>query len=99
MPHAIASTLRHPTAWLPIAVPLALLTFMAAYLSWFEVPRTSDEDTAAHIFQVTMLVEIVLVVVFAVRWLPKTPAPAGIVLGIQFLAAATPLALVFVLGL
>ena len=99
VPHSIAGTLRHPAAWLPIVVPLALVTYIAVYLSWFGVPHSSDEGTAAHIFQLTMLAEFALVVVFAVRWLPKAPAAAAIVLGIQLLAAATPLALVFVLGL
>ena len=38
-----------------------------------------------------MLLTAVAVVVFAVRWLPRTPREAAVIVGLQVVAAAVPL--------
>ena len=90
---------RRPTGWLPIALPTALMAFIVTYLLTVGAGDNRDEGTAAHVFQLAVALELVLLVIFAVRWLPRSPRTAGIVLGVQLMVAAIPILTVFMLGL
>jgi hypothetical protein len=86
--------IRDPTAWLPIALSVAALVDVLVFAVVFGsvAQPDGDEGTPAHLFQALMVVAALLVVVFAVRWLPRAPWEAAVVLGFQVLAAALPLA-------
>jgi len=89
--------LRHPTAWLPIAMSLAALTFVLIYARVVGVEAHEDEGTAARIFQVIMLVQAGIIVAFATRWLPRAPRPAAAVIALQIVVASIPVVAILML--
>jgi len=87
------SMLKRPTAVIPIAMSLAALGLVIGHIAFFGASREPDEGTAAHLWQLLMAGQIPIIAFFAVRWLPQTPGPALVVLGLQAvagLAAAAP---------
>ena len=62
----MTSLLKKPSAWVPIAMPLAMLAFILVYLSRYGIVRQEDEGTPAHIFQLWMVVEVLAVAFFAI---------------------------------
>jgi hypothetical protein len=87
------STLWRPSALIPVAMSLAALSLVLGHIAFFGVAREADEGTAAHLWQLLMAGQIPVIAFFAVRWLPRTPAQALLVLVLQAvagLAAATP---------
>jgi hypothetical protein len=97
------STLKHPSAWVPIALSLTALAMVVGALAVYGVSDLKgpphDEGALAHTWQLLMLAQAVGIVVFGARWLPRTPGPAAAVLGLQVLAAVAAAAPVFYLGL
>ncbi|MEK7584034.1 MAG: hypothetical protein AAB490_02220 [Patescibacteria group bacterium] len=90
-------SLKTPSAWLPIAMPLAMLAFILIYISTYGIVRQEDEGTPAHIFQIWMVVEVLAVAFFAVTWFPRNPKQTFIILALQIAASLLPIALVFFL--
>jgi hypothetical protein len=82
---------RDPTAWVPIAISLAALLFVLGFAATVGVAPHDDEGMPARLFQLAMAIQVVVIVVFAVRWLPRAPREAGVVLAVQLIAAAVPL--------
>jgi hypothetical protein len=99
------STLKHPSAWLPILFSLTALALVlgAIALNGAQNPDPTapphDEGALAHIWQLLMLAQAMGIVIFAARWLPRTPGPAAAVIGLQVLAALAAAFPVFYLGL
>lgn len=94
-----STTMKKPSAWLPLAMSLAvaallLITFLRGRL----VPQ-ADEGTEAHLFQVLMGLQVPIIGLFALKWLPQAPRPALAVLALQAAAALAVCAPVFWLGL
>jgi len=78
---------------------IAALSLVLGHIAIFGVARQADEGAAAHLWQLLMAGQLPVIAVFAIKWLPRTPGPALLVLGLQavaVLAAATP---VFLLNL
>ena len=76
--------LKRPTAWVPIALSFAILVMFWIYLSGVLPPEpTGDEGTAAHLFQLWLVLEIVLIGFFAVIWLARDLKNASLVLLLQ----------------
>jgi hypothetical protein len=73
---------------------LLLITFLRGRL----VPA-ADEGTEAHLFQVLMALQVPIIMLFAIKWLPQAPRPALAVLALQVAAALGVCAPVFWLGL
>jgi len=44
---------------------------------------TGDEGTAAHLFQIWLVIEVFLIAFFAITWLPRNPKDASLVLFLQ----------------
>ena len=89
--------LKRPTALLPLAMSLAALGLVIAHVMFYGTAHQADEGAAAHLWQLLMAGQLPVIAFFAIKWLPRTPGPALLVLGLQavaMLAAATP---VFVL--
>jgi hypothetical protein len=93
------STLKKPSAFLPPAMSLAALATVLVHVALFGVAREADEGTAAHIWQILMAAQVPIVAFFAIKWLPRTPRQALVVLALQGCAALAALAPVFFLNL
>lgn len=94
-----ASTLRQPSAWIPVAMSLAALAVVLVHIAIFGVAREADEGAAAHLFQLLMVGQVPLVAFFAIKWLPRDSRHASQVLALQVGAALAALAPVFFLHL
>ena len=93
------ATLKRPSAVIPLVMSFAALSLVLGHIAMFGGARQADEGTAAHLWQFLMAGQIPVIAFFAIKWLPRTPEPALLVLVLQaiaFLAAAAP---VFLLGL
>jgi len=89
--------LKKPSAFLPLAMSFGALATVLLYVLIFGPAPQSDEGTAAHIWQILMAGQIPIIVFFAIRWLPRTPKDALLVLVLQGGAALMALAPVFLL--
>jgi hypothetical protein len=86
-------TLKRPSALIPLAMSGAALSVVLGYVAMFGVARQTDEGLAAHLWQLLMAGQIPVIAYFALRWLPRSPRNALLVLALQFiagLAAAAP---------
>jgi hypothetical protein len=91
--------LKRPSALIPLAMSLAAVGLVLGHIAIFGTARQADEGAAAHLWQLLMAGQLPVIAFFAIKWLPRTPGQALLVLGLQavaMLAAATP---VFVLNL
>ena len=91
------STFRPLTAWVPIAMSLAALAIVMFHIAMFGTARQSDEGTEAHLWQILMAGQIPILIVYAVKWLPRAPKAALQVIGVQLGAAVAALAPVYLL--
>jgi hypothetical protein len=91
--------LKKPSAWIPIAIPLAFFAYLIIFLSIFGIVREDDEGTAAHLFQLWLVLEPLMLGFFAIKWLPRARKEALIILALQILAALLPISVVFLLKL
>ena len=83
----MTSTLKHPSAWIPIALSLTVIAaWIISILVAGEPQREPDEGVAAHLFQMWLLVEVILIAFFAIKWLPLRPREALFVLALQIVA-------------
>jgi cell division protein FtsW (lipid II flippase) len=87
--------IKRPLAWIPVAMSLAILVMVLTTIGLSGAVRQEDEGTQAHIFQIWLVLEVVLVVVFAVEWVPRRPKQALVFLAIQILCALAACAPVF----
>ena len=94
-----ASLMKKPAAFLPPAMSCAALATVIVHVALFGAAREADEGTAAHIWQLLMAAQIPIVAFFAIKWLPRAPRQALVVLALQGGAALAALAPVFFLGL
>lgn len=90
------SLIKKPSAWIPIAIPLAFFAIMLYRFAMFGPPvREADEGTLAHLFQIWLVLEVFMVLFFAVKWLWQAPKPALVILAVQIAAAFAIIAPVF----
>jgi hypothetical protein len=93
------SIMKHPSAFLPMAMSVAALAIVLGHVAIFGAAREADEGTAAHVWQILMAAQLPVVAFFAIKWLPRTPKQALLVLALQAGAALAALAPVFILNL
>jgi len=89
--------LKIPSAFLPLAMSFCAFATVLVYVALFGAARQADEGTAAHIWQILMAGQIPIIVFFAIKWLPRTPKQALLVLMLQGGAALMALAPVYLL--
>ena len=89
--------LKKPSAFLPLAMSLGALATVVMYMALFGPAPQSDEGTAAHVWQILMAGQVPIIMFFALKWLPRTPKEAVLVLVLQGGAALVALAPVFLL--
>jgi len=73
----------------------AALAIVLAHIAMSGLGREADEGTAAHLWQLLMAGQFPVVAFFAIRWLPRSPRQALLVLTLQAGAALAALAPVF----
>jgi DNA-binding CsgD family transcriptional regulator len=91
--------LKNPSAFIPLGMSFAALATVLVHIALFGATREADEGTAAHIWQTLMAAQTPIILLFAIKWLPRTPRQALLVLALQAGAAFAALAPVFVLNL
>ncbi|HEX9305383.1 MAG TPA: hypothetical protein VGA31_13100 [Thermoanaerobaculia bacterium] len=95
----LPAMIKQPSAFLPLAMSLAALATVLLHLARFGVVREPDEGAAAHIWQLLMAAQIPIIGFFAIKWLPRAPKEALVVLGLQVGAVLAAMAPVFLLKL
>jgi len=95
---AIQHPLRHPTGFVPLILSGLALALVVGYATFVSSAPQADEGTAAHLFQLLLVLEIPVIAAFAIRWLPVAPTRAAAVLALQALAIAIALLPVYLLG-
>ncbi|MFY9661399.1 MAG: hypothetical protein WAJ97_12305 [Terriglobales bacterium] len=88
--------LKRPGGFIPLLISAG---FLAAFLIMFfqgELVPQPDEGTAAHLFQILMPTQFLIIALFAVKWLPQRTKAALKVLALQASVALAVLAVVYV---
>ena len=81
------SLLKKPSAWIPLLLSFGIVAMLAGFLYLGGAPeREHDEGTAAHLFQLWLVLEVVLIPLFALKWLPQAPKDALPILILQIIA-------------
>jgi hypothetical protein len=93
------STLKRPSAFIPIALSLVALSVVLGHVAMFGTARQADEGAAAHLWQLLMAGQVPIIAFFAIKWLPRTPSQALLILGLQIVAGLAAAAPVFLLKL
>jgi hypothetical protein len=76
---------------------LAGLAMVLVHFARFGIVHEADEGTEAHLFQILMVAQVPIVVFFALKWLPRAPREALIVLALQAAAGIAAFASVYFL--
>ncbi len=87
--------LKKPSAFIPLAMSLVALATVLGHILLFGAARQADEGAAAHIFQLLLILQLPIVLFFAIRWLPRFRRAALLVLALQAAAGLAALAPVF----
>ena len=95
----LPAMMRKPSGFIPVAMSLVALAVVLGHVAMFGPAREADEGSAAHLFQLLMVAQLPIVMVFAIRWLPRAPGPAVRMLALQTGAALAALAPVYFLNL
>lgn len=93
------SIIRQPSAFLPIAMSLVALALVLGHVALFGVVHEADEGTVAHVWQILMAVQVLIIAFFAIKYVPQKPKQALLVLALQMVSALTACAPVFFLKL
>ncbi len=91
------STMKKPSALAPIAMSLAGLALVLVHAARYGIVHEADEGTSAHLFQILMVAQVPVIAFFAIKWLPRTPQQALLVVALQIVAALGAFASVFFL--
>jgi hypothetical protein len=95
----ILSTLKRPSALIPLAMSFVALALVLGHIAIYGGARQADEGTAAHLWQLLMAGQIPVIAFFAIKWLPREPTPALLVVVLQLVAGLAAAAPVFLLKL
>lgn len=94
----LMTMLRHPSAFLPIALPLGALVTIMIFIALHGTAPQDDEGAAAHIWQLLMAAQVPIILFFAIKWVPQSPRHAIPILALQIVAALAAMAPVFLLN-
>jgi len=65
------SLFKQPSAWIPLLMSLAALAIVLGHAAIFGIVHENDEGTAAHLWQILMVLQLPIVAYFLIKWLPK----------------------------
>jgi hypothetical protein len=103
--HSFGAIVRHPSAYLPLAMSLTALAMLGgAYIVGLAtghggLVREPDEGAIAHLWQLLMAGQLPVLAFFAIKWLPRAPRQTLYVLGLQAGALLAAMAPVYFLSL
>lgn len=88
--------IKKPSAWIPLALSLLAIAGILAYATIVGNVSTpgGDEGTPARIFQLSLVVQAVVILIFAIKWLPQLPRQAFVVLLFQILGICVAVGLI-----
>jgi len=89
------SIIKKPSAWIPIVIPVTFFIYLVVYISLFGIARQEDEGIGAHLFQLWLVLEPFMIGFFAIKWFPRVPKQAMLILAFQIIAALLPISIVF----
>ncbi|HQV39815.1 MAG: hypothetical protein IPL81_13935 [Flavobacteriales bacterium] len=87
--------LTRPGVFVPILMSMIAIAMVAGHALIYGTTSEADEGTAAHIFQLLIILQIPIIVLFAVKWLPKEPRAAAWSLLVQIALIAIACAVVY----
>ncbi len=90
-----SSPLGDWSAWLPLAISAFLLVLLVRHVVLYGTAAQADEGTEAHLFQLLMPVQLMVMAYFAVSSLPRAPRLTLMVLALQGAAAGLLFAAVY----
>ena len=90
-------TIRQPTILLPLVMSLVALAMVLGHAAIFDIVVEADEGTAAHIFQLLIILQVPFIGFLAFRWLPIAPRQTFIFIVLQVSAVLTAIVAVFFL--
>jgi hypothetical protein len=93
------TTLKRPSALIPLAMSLAALGVVLGHIGIYGVTHETDEGAAAHLWQLLMAGQFPVIAFFALKWLPRSPGGALLVVLLQAVAGLAAAAPVFILKL
>ena len=96
---SFSTMIKKPSVYLPVAMSSAALATVLGHIVMFGIVHEADEGTAAHIWQILMATQIPIIAFFAIKWLPRFPKQALLVLILQAGAALAALAPAFFFNL
>jgi hypothetical protein len=75
--------MKQASALVPLALSFAALTMVIVHFAMYGIVHEADEGTPAHTFQILMVAQAPIVAFFAIKWLPRNPRSALLVLALQ----------------
>jgi hypothetical protein len=87
--------LKRPTAFVPLAISAGFLIPLLVGVAQGTLVRQPDEGVAAHLFQILIPLQVIVIAAFAASWLPKRPRPALHILCLQGAALLAVLSIVY----
>ena len=90
-------TIRQPTVFLPLAMSLVALSMVLVHFAIFGIVEETDEGTAAHIFQLLIVVQVPFIAFLAFKWLTVAPRQTLFFIVLQGSAALAAIVAVFFL--
>lgn len=91
----LSTVMKQPSALLPVAMSLAALALVLGHIALVGTEPQPDEGTAAHLWQLLMASQLPVIAYFAIKWLPRTPRQALLMLALQACAALAAVAPVY----
>jgi hypothetical protein len=89
------STLRQPSAFLPVVMSLVALALVLGHVALFGAVHEADEGAVAHIWQILMALQVPIIAFFAIKYVPQKPKQALLVLALQIVAVVTACSPIF----
>jgi hypothetical protein len=103
--YSFRGMLKHPSAFVPVAMSLTALALVLGHVAMFGtgpevvVNGRPDEGTVAHLWQLLMAGQLPVLAFFAIKWLPRAPRQTLGVLAVQAGAVLASMAPVYFLNL
>jgi len=95
----VRSLFRRPSAFVPPVLSLAAIMVVVGEVGIHGAMRDADEGAAAHLWQLLMAAQVLVMGFFLVKWLPRAPRPAMAIFVLHLAAALVALAPVYFLHL
>ncbi|HEY0796869.1 MAG TPA: hypothetical protein VGD64_13940 [Acidisarcina sp.] len=96
---SFGSVMKQPSAYLPLAMSVTALALVLLHVARYGAMHEVDEGPTAHLWQLLMVLQAPVIVVFAVKWLRRAPRQALLVLAQHVGAALASVGAVFFFNL